>query len=877
MAIAFHSRFLLRITSWAIVFLSSQILGAQTENANRPPNIILILADDLGYGDLSCYGQRKFQTPRIDALAARGLRFTQHYSGSSVCAPSRCALMTGKSVGFAAIRGNTGLPGTPEMALPSAEITIAEMLKKEGYATGAFGKWGMGSHASEGSPLKQGFDLFFGYDSQFAAHNHYPTELWEGGRAIRIPENRNRQRKVYAPELIHRKALDFIESKKDGPFFCFFSTTLPHAELIAPAEAMAPFKGAFPPEIPYKGEFSAAGMKVGLYAAQPEPHAAYAAMIAILDRQVGEIVDKVAALGLESRTYIFFASDNGPHDEGGGDPRYFNSAGGLRGLKRDLFEGGLRTPLIVAGPGLSNLGETTGHISASWDLLPTIATLTGAVVPPRTNGLSFEPLLSGIKKQPQHDVLFWELHEDGGKMALRMGNWKMVRQNLNTHPNNPALLFDLSLDPQETTNLASAHPDVVTEMLEAMDLNRSRSPLFPFAFETKPAIAPTSLLPDLVGIVLMLVLIGSVLRWFRQPYVVAYLLGGIALGPSGFGFFSDIVFLNQLGDFGLIFLLFFVGMELSMSDLISRWKITVLGVVVQAALSVAVVIFIGSVIDWPLSRCVLLGFVICISSTAIVFKILQDWNALDSPVGKCVAGITIAQDIAVIPMILILQLFAESDRSEGASIWLRLLGGVIFVVIIFWSAVGRSIRLPFGERIRKDHEMQVFVALGICFGFSALSATLGLSTAMGAFVGGIFIASARETVWVKTNLDSFRVVFLSLFFMSIGAMIDLKFVSENWIYIAMLALTVLVVNTGINYGTLRLLGRSSRESWLAAAMLAQIGEFAFALAALGFTDGLIAGFGYRLAIAVIAVTLLVSPAWISLIRRLAKIQDLSKL
>ncbi len=855
----------------------SEHLKAQAEETRRRPNVIVILADDLGYGDLSCYGQRKFQTPRIDQLASKGMRFTQHYAGSSVCSPSRCALITGKNVGHAAIRGNTGLPGTQEAALPSSETTIAEMLETLDYTTGAFGKWGLGSHVSEGSPLKQGFDQFFGYDNQFAAHHHFPSEIWKNGQAVRIPENRNRQRKVYGPEIVQSETLEFIEANKDRPFFCYVATTLPHAELAVPFDEIRPFKEAFTPEIPYKGELSSVGLKAGLYAPQPEPHAAYAAMVSVLDRYVGEIVDKVESLGLTSQSYIFFTSDNGPHDEGGGDPRYFNSTGGLRGIKRDLFEGGIRVPFIAVGPGIDQAGEVTDHLSASWDLLPTIAALSGARIPSGVNGLSLAPTLLGEKRQLQHKALFWELHEDGGKMALRMGDWKALRLNLDTRPSNPVQLYNLAQDPQETNDLAATYPDIAEQMLDAMESNRSPSSLFPFNYETKPLKPSKSLLPELVGIVMMLVLIGSVLRWFRQPYVVAYLLGGIALGPSGFGLFSDIVFLNQLGDFGLIFLLFFVGMELSMSDLISRWRITVLGVIVQAALSVAVVLFIGSIVNWPVSRSVLLGFVICISSTAIVFKILQDWNALDTQVGKSVAGITIAQDIAVIPMILILQLFGDGNQGGGPPLWARVVGGAVFVVIIFWSSIGRSIALPFGERIRKDHEMQVFVALGFCFGFAAVSSFLGLSTAMGAFVGGIFIASAKETVWVKTNLDSFRIVFLSLFFMSIGAMIDLDFVSENWLYIGILSLAVLVINTGINYGTLRLLGRGSRESWLAAAMLAQIGEFAFALAALGFSDGIIANFGYRLAVAVIAVTLVVSPAWISLVRRLAGIKDLAKL
>ncbi|SHJ06538.1 Arylsulfatase A [Pseudozobellia thermophila] len=440
------------------------------------PNIVYILADDLGYGDLGCLGQDKFATPNIDKLAERGMLFTQHYAGSTVCAPSRSVLMTGQHTGHTPVRGNNKVP------LPAESVTLAEILKKNGYVTGAFGKWGLGEVGSEGDPLNQGFDRFYGYNNQSLAHNYYPYHLWDDRQKISLEGNQGRSTGQYAPELIHRKALEFIEENKDGPFFLYYPSILPHAELVAPTAYMNRFKGKFGPEKPYKGVDDGPRYRKGPYASQEHPHAAFVAMVTVLDDQVGEIMAKLDELGIAENTVMVFTSDNGPHQEGGADPGYFNSNGPFKGIKRDLYEGGIHVPMILTWPGRVKAGSTTDHISAFWDVLPTVGELIGATVPDEVDGISFLPTLLGDEgAQRTHDYLYWEFFEKGGRQAVRMGEWKGVKYNVKKDPDAPLELYHLPSDIGENNNVADKHPDIV-EKIEGI-LKEARTPSDIYRFD----------------------------------------------------------------------------------------------------------------------------------------------------------------------------------------------------------------------------------------------------------------------------------------------------------------------------------------------------------------------------------------------------------
>ncbi len=456
----------------------------QAESKIQHPNIIYILADDMGYGDLSCYGQTKFSTPNIDQLAKEGIRFTQHYSGSTVCAPSRGTLMTGKHTGHAFSRGNKGVPGEKgDFPLAGSEITVAEILKNAGYVTGMFGKWGLGYSGSEGDPGKQGFDEFYGYLSQALAHNYYPYHLWHNQEKVVLLENAGQSEKQYAPELIHAEAMKFLEQNKDTSFFLYYPTTIPHAELFAPEKYIEKYRGKFLPEKQYKGKDSGKGYKTGGYGSQVECHAAFAGMINLLDAQVGEIMAKVKELGIAENTIILFSSDNGPHAEGGADPEYFNSGGGLKGIKRDLYEGGVRAPLIVNWPGTIKPGRQTDHISAFWDVLPTLAELTNQEIPSGSDGISFLPELLG-NAQAKHNHLYWEFYERGGKQAVRKGKWKAVRLNVHQdYEGTPVELYNLEEDISESNNVAEQYPEIAAEMLEL--IKASHTPSENFTFKTE--------------------------------------------------------------------------------------------------------------------------------------------------------------------------------------------------------------------------------------------------------------------------------------------------------------------------------------------------------------------------------------------------------
>lgn len=462
-----------------LLLLSCKNQSAKIADSAKP-NIVFILADDLGYGDLSCYGQQHFQTPNLDKMAAGGMLFTQHYSGTAVCAPSRCSVMTGKHTGHTAIRGNKEWKPEGQFPMVASEITVAELLKQAGYVTGAFGKWGLGFVGTEGDPNQQGFDEFYGYNCQRLAHNYYPGHLWDNQQKVEITENGGDKFEVYAPELIHQRALQFIEKNKDKPFFLFYPNVIPHAELLLPEENLAEYSGKFLPEKEFKGaEPGSAGFREGPYGSQSESHAAFAAMVTLLDKQVGEILGKLKELGLEKNTLVIFSSDNGPHKEGGADPDYFDSNGPFKGYKRDLYEGGIRVPMIAFWEGKIVAGSTSEHISAFWDFLPTVAEVAGVQASENIDGISYLPALLG-KEQKQHKYLYWEFHESEGRQAVRKGDWKLVSYQVLNPEKTTVQLFNLAEDMSEENDVAEKHPEVVKELSELMKTARTDNLDFPF-------------------------------------------------------------------------------------------------------------------------------------------------------------------------------------------------------------------------------------------------------------------------------------------------------------------------------------------------------------------------------------------------------------
>ena len=467
-------------------FVLAVLLPWELQAQSRKPNIVLIVADDLGYGDLSCYGQTRFTTPNIDKLAAEGMKFTNHYSGSPVCAPSRSALMTGLHSGHTYIRGNKEVQPEGQWPLPDKAYTLTEMLKSVGYTTGVFGKWGLGYPGSDGAPEKQGVDKFFGYNCQRLAHNYYPAYLWEDAQKLLLDGNSGSSKSEYAPELIHNAALQFLDDNKHRPFFLFYPMIMPHAELVAPEKYMALYRGKFQPEKSFDGvDAGEEGFRNGPYGSQPEAHAAYAAMIHLLDEQVGSIMAKLKSLGVDDNTLIMFSSDNGPHLEAGADPDYFDSNGKLRGYKRDLYEGGIRVPLIARWNGVIKPATVSDHVSAFWDIMPTLADLVGTSLSHEVDGISFLPTLIGDEKQKQHDHLYWEFHELGSRWAVRQGDWKLVQYNVGKNPRGPFELYNLNDDPGEQNDLASEEPMVVDRMKAILVREHTPSANFKFATEGK--------------------------------------------------------------------------------------------------------------------------------------------------------------------------------------------------------------------------------------------------------------------------------------------------------------------------------------------------------------------------------------------------------
>ncbi|MBI3417366.1 MAG: arylsulfatase [Verrucomicrobia bacterium] len=434
----FHSQILFNVfvVTWASFAPAAEPIKLQITEMLRKPNVVFILADDLGYGDLGCYGQKKIKTPNLDRLAAEGIRFTQCYAGSTVCAPSRCSLMTGRHTGHAWIRGN----GT--QALRSNDVTVAEVLRQAGYRTGAFGKWGLGLEDSDGTPNKKGFEEWLGYLDQTLAHNYYPTQLWRNENRLLFEKNLNDKKGEYSHELFERAATNFITLNTNRPFFLYLPVTLPHANNELGTNGME-----IPSDAPYSSE------------PWPQPEKNKAAMITRLDETVGRILAHLQRLKLDENTIVFFTSDNGPHREGGVDETFFRSGGALRGLKRDLYEGGIRVPMIVRWPGRIKPGGVSDQIWAFWDFLPTAAELAGASAPTDIDGLSMLPAILG-KKQKSHESLYWEFHEQGFKQAVRAGDWKAVR----LAPDQSLELYNLKTDRGETNNLAAKRPAVVRKM-----------------------------------------------------------------------------------------------------------------------------------------------------------------------------------------------------------------------------------------------------------------------------------------------------------------------------------------------------------------------------------------------------------------------------
>ena len=449
------------------------------------PNIVFILADDLGYGDLGVYGQHLIRTPHLDILAREGMKFTQMYAGTAVCAPSRCALMTGMHTGHTYIRGNKEVKPEGQEPIPDSLTTLPEVLQRAGYVTGGFGKWGLGPVGSPGDPIRQGFTEFYGYNSQTDAHRYYPSHLWDNDQKVVLEQNGDLgHTATYAPDLIQQKALSFIDRYAGKqPFFLYAAYILPHAELLVPDDSIfESYKGRFP-ETPYKGHDYGPGATVGGYTSQAYPHATYAAMVTRLDMYVGQLMAELHKKGLDKNTLVIFTSDNGPHQEGGGDPAFFHSGGGLRGIKRDLYEAGMREPFIARWTGTIQPGTQNDYIGAFWDMLPTFADLAQTSTPSSVDGISLVSALTGKAGQKKHAWLYWEFHEEGGKQAVRQGRWKALRLNVDKGEGATVALYDLDTDPSEANNIADRHPEKVKELTAIMDSAHVKSDLFPFGYE----------------------------------------------------------------------------------------------------------------------------------------------------------------------------------------------------------------------------------------------------------------------------------------------------------------------------------------------------------------------------------------------------------
>ncbi|MSO49873.1 MAG: hypothetical protein EXQ49_08220 [Acidobacteria bacterium] len=452
-----------------IIVIALMAIARPLSQAPPRPDIILIQADDLGYGELSSYGQAQFATPGLDRLAREGIRFTQYYAGSTVCAPSRAALMTGLHTGHVWIRGNGEYP------LRAEDVTVGMSLEKAGYRTAVIGKWGLGTPGTTGQPDRKGFAYSFGILDHSHAHRQFTDHLYRNAERVPVDPDKD-----YVNDLFTAEAASFIERPDARPFFLYLNYTVPHAELRVPEDSLAPFRDRFP-ETPFVNAVADVRPVVGQpdrpslgYRSQASPRATFAAMITRMDRDIGTLTDLLQKRGLDRQTLIMFISDNGPHREGGADPVYFKSSGGLRGIKRDLYEGGIRVPMIARWTGTIPAGQVSGHPWAHWDIFPTFAELSGASTPSGVDGMSMANALRG-REQPGHPFMYWEFHERGFQQAGRMGSWKAVRM-----ARDAALeLYDLSTDPYEQQNVAAANPEVIARMEAHFRTARTDSALWP--------------------------------------------------------------------------------------------------------------------------------------------------------------------------------------------------------------------------------------------------------------------------------------------------------------------------------------------------------------------------------------------------------------
>jgi len=466
-------------TPFMLSFLLTLTTLALAQKKDQRPNIVLIMADDLGYGDLGVYGQQKIETKHIDSLAAKGMKFDNFYAGTSVCAPSRSSLMTGQHTGHTYVRGNKEIEPEGQQPLADSVQTFAMLLQQAGYTTGAFGKWGLGMVNTSGAPNQKGFDEFYGYNCQRQSHRYYPTHLWHNKERIELNDNGLMAQGQYAPALIQEKTLEFIDENRERPSFLYVPTVLPHAELSGPDDKYYQLYANRFDEKPYKGNDYGPQATVPGYASVEKPHAMYASMVSRMDAYVGQIVDRLRKNKLLDNTIIIFTSDNGSHKEGGADPNFFNSSGGLRGNKRDLYEGGIKTPFIVYWQGKVAEGKTSSYLGAFWDIMPTMVEVAQANKPHYTDGISFVPtLLGNNKQQKQHQYLYWEFHEDGGRQALRQGDWKLILQKV-TSSQPSAELYNLKQDPKEQNNIARENPNKVKELRQLIEKAHVESDIFP--------------------------------------------------------------------------------------------------------------------------------------------------------------------------------------------------------------------------------------------------------------------------------------------------------------------------------------------------------------------------------------------------------------
>ena len=455
----------LRFSVCSVVKVITFIMLGVVLNAGDRPNIIFILADDLGMGDLGCYGQKVIQTPHIDKLAEEGMRFTQHYAGSTVCGPSRSVMLTGLHTGHCYVRGN----GKLQMRADPKDEIFPRALKVAGYNTAMIGKSGLGGNTDDSAlPKAKGFDTFFGFTSHTQAHWYFPKYLWKHTEKIEYPNNTLHDGDHYSSEVVMGEALKYIDVNKDGPFFLHLAFQIPHASLRAKEEWKAKYR-------PILKEKLLPEKKHPHYSYEREPKTTFAAMVSYMDHNVGLVVDKLKKLGIDDNTIIFFSSDNGAMQEGGHKRDSFDSNGIFRGGKRDLYEGGVRTPMIVRWPAKIKAGTVTDHMSAFWDISPTLRELGRAAVQENTDGLSMVPVLTGKGEQKKHKSLYWSFNEMGGKRAIRKGKWKLIYFKTKTELDPRMELYNLEEDVREQHNVVSEYPEVVSDLKTAMELSHTKA------------------------------------------------------------------------------------------------------------------------------------------------------------------------------------------------------------------------------------------------------------------------------------------------------------------------------------------------------------------------------------------------------------------